>query len=60
MLGAIVLLVICRLVRSIFADCLHPVMATKAVAGDAGMIEVCRYPGRSRMAIVAVIAAGNM
>ena len=47
-------------VCSLLAGRIHTIVATRAVAGDAGVIEVCGHPARGRMAIIAAIAARQM
>ena len=47
-------------VRRALTDCVRAVVAVHTIAGDAAVIEIGRYPGDRRVAIVAVIATGNM
>ena len=47
-------------VRSVLPDCLDAIMTAGAVASDAGVIEIGGRPRGRCMAIVTVVAAGNM
>lgn len=44
----------------VFSDRVRSVVAPKAISRDTGVIEICRQPGHGRMAIVTIIAAGNV
>ncbi len=44
----------------IFTCCIATVMASDAVAGNVGMIEICGNPTRSKVAVRTVIAANNV
>lgn len=44
----------------VFADCIGTVVATKAISRNTGVIEIRRQPGHGRMAIVAIVATGNV
>jgi len=46
--------------RRVFTDRLAAIMATETVIHDICVVECCRYPPDGCMAIVAVIAAGDM
>jgi len=50
----------CRNMRGILASCADAVVAVNAVADDIGMIEVGWNPGDGRVAIVAIVTAGDM
>lgn len=47
-------------VRSVLTDSLNSVVAAEAIGRDAGVIEVRRCPRGCRMAIVAIVTAGDM
>lgn len=47
-------------VRWVFAGCIGAVMAADAVIGDIGVIEVGRYPGVRRMAIITIVTTGDV
>ena len=47
-------------VGRVLAGCIDAVVAVETVAGDIDMIKVGRQPGYRRMAVIAVIAAGNV
>lgn len=52
---------ICRLyVVSRLAGRITAIVATGAAAGDTGMVESCRRPRARAVAVVAIVAAGNM
>lgn len=44
----------------VLTRCIRAVVATEAIAGDIHVIEVGRYPADCRMAVVAIVAAGDM
>jgi hypothetical protein len=45
---------------AIFACCICAVVTAEAITGDIDVIEVCRHPGRGRVAVVATVAAGDV
>jgi len=47
-------------VAAAFAGCVGTVMAGNAIARDVVVIEVCRHPARRKMAVGAIVAAGNV
>ncbi len=44
----------------VFADGVAAVVATETIAGDVHVIEIGRYPGTRRMAVLAVVTTGNV
>jgi len=44
----------------VLTRCIRAVVATEAIAGDIHVIEVGRYPADCRMAVVAIVTAGDM
>jgi len=50
----------CLDMRWILADCVGPVVAAEAIAGDIDVIEIGRNPAICGVAIVAGVAAGDM
>lgn len=50
----------CQRMRRALTCCINAVMAAKTVVSDVGVIEVRRYPGHSRMAIIAIVTARDM
>ena len=47
-------------VRRVFAGCFGTVVATKAIAGDVGVVEVGWRPGNCGVAVVAGVTAQDM
>jgi len=47
-------------VRCILTSRVDTVMAAGAVTGDIDVIEICRQPGHGRMAVVAIVATGEV
>lgn len=50
----------CSNVGRVLAGCADAIVAAAAIVEDAGMVEVGWYPAEGRMAVVAIIAAGNV
>lgn len=48
-----------RMVR-VLARCIHTIVAAEAVVRDVGVIEIGRYPGNCRMAVVAIVATRDV
>jgi len=45
---------------TVFAGSRRAIVATRATAGDSGMIKYCRRPGIAGVAVIAAVAAGNV
>ena len=50
----------CLNVRRVLAGCVNTVVAARAIAGDINVIKICWRPGHSCVAIIAIVATGEM
>lgn len=50
----------CQRMHRALTRCINAVVTAKTVVDDIGVVEVRRYPGHSRMAIITIVAARDM